>query len=45
MVQTYAEALTGTEHHMNAEAAQRAHFNRLASIYEVHYDDPTTDGA
>jgi SAM-dependent methyltransferase len=25
---------------MDAEAAQRAHYNRIASDYEVHYDDP-----
>jgi SAM-dependent methyltransferase len=25
---------------MDAEAAQRAHYNRIAADYEVHYDDP-----
>jgi SAM-dependent methyltransferase len=25
---------------MDAEAAQRAHYNRIASDFEVHYDDP-----
>ena len=25
---------------MDSETAQRAHYNRIAAEYEVHYDDP-----